>query len=522
MNKISEFKHLPEPDELSTIEKLIWCLDDAHFETFVQILESQNAKLSAKLISTIRKQAEKEKWGNLCKLVYGEDTSKFRQSLNQLSSYTFKLSYYLVQNYPAYLQTNIHTLQRLVNDGNIKVVDFLCEILIDVAEKTEDYATLKYIYQVKQQQAFLSKDITRGNRYQALLKGVMEDELTLNNVYYIQRFHFNINSDKVASDEEIAANTAYLKPLTKHPRANIRLLSMFVLLYVKYYFQPKSFSSEKTVKEIELFEKEINLQSYVAFPPLMDMLSIMNFLKLNSPLVDLDSAEGQKEFKQMQQHYSKVSFWKSYLNIPELNMLTVKASYYLSKYSSIIHESKPDLLPKEIEEVTQLKKRCEEVLAMPVMNEKGHNSDRLYISLTYACLLLLGTQKEIKRAVEMIEGLLFSYQQLNINASLDSIFLCLILGNFALKDYDMCAKTFVRYSKLSKGKPLYEDNDLSIHILYYTAQLLATGRKQYTAKLQKCFDTAFQNDFFRDSRKLLQSLAQSYKLKFESDFFVSP
>lgn len=358
MNKISEFKHLPEPDELSTIEKLIWCLDDAHFEIFVQILESQNAKLSAKLISTIRKQAEKEKWGNLCKLVYGEDTSKFRQSLNQLSSYTFKLSYYLVQNYPAYLQTNIHTLQRLVNDGNIKVVDFLCEILIDVAEKTEDYATLKYIYQVKQQQAFLSKDITRGNRYQALLKGVMEDELTLNNVYYIQRFHFNINSDKVASDEEIAANTAYLKPLTEHPRANIRLLSMFVLLYVKYYFQPKSFSSEKTVKEIEFFEKEINLQSYVAFPPLMDMLSIMNFLKLNSPLVDLDSAEGQKEFKQMQQHYSKVSFWKSYLNIPELNMLTVKASYYLSKYSSIIHESKPDLLPKEIEEVTELKKRC--------------------------------------------------------------------------------------------------------------------------------------------------------------------
>lgn len=515
-------KKLPQIDELSTIEKLVWCLDDFYFKILVQILEEQNAKLSVKLITNIKQQAEKGKWGNLTKLVYGEDSAKFRQSLNQLASYTFKLTYYLAQNYPAYLQTNLHKLQTLLNEGHIANADFLSEILLDIAEKTEDFTVLKFVYQVKQQQAFLAKDATKGNRYQLQLQKILQEEFQLNEIHYIQRFHFNINSDKTATEEDLQHFIPYLQQFNNHHRASIRLFSMYALLYIKYYFQPKLFSSEKTVKEVELFEKELNLHSYVVFPPLVDLLSSMNFLKLNSSLVNLDTTEGQKEFKQMQQHYSKVHFWKSYINIPELYMITVKATFYLSKYSHAIHENKPDLLPKEAEELTELKKRCEEVLAMPILNEKGHSSDKLYTSITFAGLLLLGTPKEVKKSVDIIEELLFSYQQLNITASLDSVFLCLMLGYFALKEYEKCAKTFVRYSKLSKGKPLYEDNDLSIHIIYYTAQLLTTGRKQYIQKLQKCYDTAFQHDFYRDSRSLLNAYSQSFKLKFESDFFVSP
>lgn len=522
MNKITQTIILPKPDELSTIEKLIWCLDDFHFETFVRILEEQNAKLSVKLISEIRKQAKVEKWGNLCTLVYGEDSIKNRQSLNQLSSYTFKLTYYLAQNFPAYLQTNIHILQRHLNTGNIEHADFLCEILIDIAEKIEDFTVLKFVYQVKAQQAFLVKDVTRGTRYQALLKSVLEDEANLNNIYYIQRNHFNINSDSAVSEEDLNLQIGIIHSFTQHPRASIRLYSMYALLYIKYFFQPQQFVSEKTIPEVEAFEKELNLQSYVVFPPMVDLRSSMNFLKLNSALVDLDTAEGQKEFKQMQLHYNRIGFWITYLNVPELYMLTVKASFYLSKYSYTLHNGQPNLLPKEVEELEELKLRCKEVLAMPVINEKGHNSDRLYTSITYAALLLLGTPKEVKKAVEVLEGLLFSFQQVNINASLDSVFLCLMLGYFAQKNYDMCTKTFVRYSKLSKGKTLYEDNDLSIKILYYTAQYISTERKQYIAKLQKCHDAAFQNDYYRDSRKIINALSESFNLQFGSDFFVSP
>lgn len=522
MNKISVLKKLPQTDELNTIEKLIWCLDDFYFKTLVQILEEQNAKLSVKLINTIKQQAEKGKWGNLTKLVYGEDSVKFRQSLNQLCSYTFKLTYYLAQNYPAYLQTNLHQLQALLNEGNIAAADFLCDILIDIAEKTEDFTVLKYVYQVKQQQAFLAKDATKGNRYQLLLKNILQEESLLNEIYYILRFHFNINSEKTATEEDLQHFIPYLQQFNSHQRASIRLFSMYALLYIKYFFQPKLFSSEKTVKEVEQFEKELNLHSYIVFPPLIDLGSSTNFLKLNSSLVNLDTPEGQKEFKRMQQHYGRVHFWKSYINIPELYMITVKATFYLSKYSNLLHEGKPPMLPKEEAEIAELKKRCEEVLAMKILSEKGHNSDKLYTSITLAGLMLLGTTKEVKKSVELIEGLLFSYQQLNITASLDSVFLCLMLGYFALKEYEMCVKTFVRYSKLSKGKPLHEDNDLSIHIIYYTAQLLTTKRKQYIQKLQKCYDTAFQHDFYRDSRSLLQAYSQTFKLKFESDFFVSP
>jgi hypothetical protein len=522
MNKIEDLKKIPQPDELSTIEKLIWCLNDYYFETFVKILQEQNAKLSVKLIYCIRNQAEKGKWGNLSKLIYGENTLKCKQSLNQLCSYTFKLTYYLAQNHPEYLLSNLHDLQQWINEGKMEAANFLMEILLDIAEKIEDYTVLKFVYQVKQQQAYLVKDATKGNRYQLLLKGVLEDEALLHQIHFIQRFHFNINSEKTPSAEEIEKYTSFIRQQINHPRAGIRIFSMYALLYIKYYFQPKLFSSEKTMKEVEMFEKELNFHSYVVFPPLLDLRSSMNFLKLNSSLVNLETNDGQKEFKQMQQHYNRVQFWKTYINVPELYMLTVKTTFYLSKYTHLIHLGKPALSVREAEEIELLKNRCKEVLSMPVLNEKGHSSDKLYTSITFAALLLLGNPKEVKQSVEMIEELLFSYQQLNINASLDSVFLCLMIGYFALKDYGLCAKTFVRYSKLAKGKPLHEDNDLSIHILYYTAQWLTTQRKQYLAKLQRCYDIAFQHDFYRDSRKLLNAFSYTYKLRFQSDFFVTP
>jgi hypothetical protein len=73
---------------------------------------------------------------------------------------------------------------------------------------------------------------------------------------------------------------------------------------------------------------------------------------------------------------------------------------------------------------------------------------------------------------------------------MDSIFICLMLGYFALNNYKMCVETFKRYVKLSKGRVVNAENDLEIHSYYYAAQWLSTGRKQYINKINENYQRA--------------------------------
>lgn len=52
-----------------------------------------------------------------------------------------------------------------------------------------------------------------------------------------------------------------------------------------------------------------------------------------------------------------------------------------------------------------------------------------------------------------------------------------------------------------KGKPIYEDNDITIHAYYYTAQWINNGRNQYAKKLEDLFLKKLENKLFEDGRK---------------------
>lgn len=508
---------LPNTDELLTIEKLVWCLDDFHYKTFVRLLTEQNAKLSVKLITTIKERQHNGQWGNLAEVVYGSNEQKQRQTLNQLASHTFKLTSYLAINYPGYLMPNITFILQALNNGYVENANFYVEIVYDVARKTEDFTMLKFVLQFKQQQAYLVKEIGKGIKLHQELMEVLDHEHLLNKIHFNLRKNFNVNSEKTFSSEQVQEYLEFFTANLQSSFNTVSLLSRYALLYVKYYFIPAEFFTPQTLEEIKTFESEFHLHSYLIFPPLLDLQSNVNFLKLNSSFINLDTTEGKKDYQLMQQHYNKVEYWKNYVNIPEIFSLTVKATFYLSKYSHKIHSLNAVDVDKDREDIEAVKLRCIEMLAKPIMREKIYVNDHLNLTVTYAGTLLLGDASDIKKATEVLEDLLFAYQQVNITASLDSIFVCLMMGYFALKENEVCAKTFVRYSKLAKGKPIYEDNDLVIHILYYLSQWLETGRKQYLNKLHRCKKQSLEKDYLHDSRKLIHQFEIDYKVQFDTD-----
>jgi tetratricopeptide (TPR) repeat protein len=127
--------------------------------------------------------------------------------------------------------------------------------------------------------------------------------------------------------------------------------------------------------------------------------------------------------------------------------------------------------------------KCAELIDLNIW-EKQYKNDLVSIKMLHGALLILKGGDKVKSGIETLEGLLTSYQQMNLSGSTDSIFLSLMIGYFSMKKYDKCSETYKRYLKVIKDKPVYEGNDISIHTYYYLSRWLETESKQYIAKLE--------------------------------------
>ncbi|HEU4717709.1 MAG TPA: hypothetical protein VFU15_07740, partial [Bacteroidia bacterium] len=101
----------------------------------------------------------------------------------------------------------------------------------------------------------------------------------------------------------------------------------------------------------------------------------------------------------------------------------------------------------------------------------------------YCCFLLLGSRDDIRRATEVMEGLLFNYQQVAFHRIYDQIFGTLIMGYFMLEDYVKVQECYKRYEKLTANSSKFPENDITIKGFYYVSQWIVSGRKQYQEKL---------------------------------------
>jgi len=468
---------------LLTIQKFIYLLDDFHYNEFASQLESSGSALPFKLADAIRKKLPAfDTHEELCVKIYG--TFKQKQNFNQLSSYTFKLSYLLARNYPNYLHHNIPLIERLVNDAKIEQADFRANCLLDIAEQVEDFQSLIYVLKFLSQQAFLTRNPTEGFKLNAQLEKAMESERIFNSIINHLRQTLYVHTEN-KTGEKLKKLKDFYHPYLNHSSAAVRMISQYAHLYTVYYFHPGMFEKEEDLKLIKNLEKEFTNNSHTVFPFLFDVKGIFGFLLSNSPVAKHDLKEAKKHFKELTKHYSAVKFWKHYLNMPQIFSIAAQASRLISAYHFQVHRSDyHSMLPAgELKTIEELREECNELLKLDIWANQYKN-DLVSVQMLYGALLILSGGNNIRKGTEVLESLLTSYQQLNLSGSTDSVFLSLMIGYFSLKKYDKCSDTFKRYLKVVKNKPVYEGNDISIHNYYYLSRWLDSESKQYITKLE--------------------------------------
>lgn len=495
------------------IEKVIKLLDDYHFDAFREYVKNISIRsyYPLVLIDCIHRSIEvKQSTEEFCKNVYPDDNpndEKTRKKFFQLAHYTFKLTRFLSRNYPDYLYHNINKIQRLINDGNLKKANLYLHAVIDISEKIEDFNTQISALNISALQDELQENIKDVIKTYEQQTSVITHRLSINQMYLYRQEKFSVTS-KPKTTVDIEKILEYYKPYFQSDSLVIQALSRYFYLHGLNFFNAETFFEEQTFEELEQLEKLLDNNSYLIFPYLEDLDYRVTYLKLRALIRNFDDERVMSLASKILEDAEETYFWKNFASQPELFSIAAQASYLSSNYNTAFKENHLNSLPEGIQDkLNALYKVCERLLE----KEEVKDTERKHIGITnvYGCLLLLGDEQDNKKAVELLEGLLFYYQQVPFHAYIDPIFTVLISAYFNLKDYESLESNYRYYRKKTDKISVNPENDFTIHVFFYTSKWLATGRKQYLKKLQKLIQEVPQRI---KNTKLLEDLKTYYKL----------
>ncbi|MCW5907255.1 MAG: hypothetical protein KIS94_05310 [Chitinophagales bacterium] len=474
-----------QAQEILTIQKFVFLLTDAHFHSFCNFLEVSKAALPLKLITAIRKQLpEFHPPDVLCAAIYGSAEESDKKRFNQLTSHTFRLTEYLAVNYPCYLHPNITLMQELVNEGKWKQAVFLATTLLNIADKVDDFKCQLLCCKFLSEKAFSDRDNTTGFKYDTRIEEAVENERIT--VQLQSRTRRALYAEKRLLPEDVTQLKNFLRSYREHEKTSIRILSLFYYLRVIFYYEMRIFESNEGLRLIDDLNKELQNHPYAILPFMSDVKGYLLFMQLNSGLYAIDSKERKALFQQLREHYQYKSAASGALSIGELHLMAVQSTQFLSRYHHLVNRKDYEqFMPQHNrQELNELLDKLKAYLSLPAEAALPDYQIRSLKMLLGAMLIISGG-KQIKEGVSELESLLITYQQVNLGASTDSIFLALMVGYFSMADYNSCVTTFKRFAKVKTGKVVYEGNDLKIYAYYYLAQYLISGKKQFVEKAKE-------------------------------------
>lgn len=474
------------------IQKLVHLTPASLLEEFKNYLQKNNAQLSLKLIDVISKQKNAEiSSDKLCKAVYGSTTEKDKKNLFQLSHHTFKLSGFLSKNYPSYIHSNFITLESLINKGEREEANRLANIILDVAEKIEDFEAQAKVLKFLSQQAFILENRNDTLKYIKKLEEVFDKQKSLLSLYSYIRHNLNFKIKSSLEANEIDKHLHFFDTYKHSDSLSVSIMARYGYCYTLSYLNDPRFYSEEIINEVNELIKIQENHCYLILHFADDVLLNSEYLKLKHLLAQNNEEELHKRSYEMLHKRPHQLFWNSYVNTPIIVNLSIQASYYLTRYGFTYKHNANELIPEHVkEELTFLKKTCEDLLYHSKSWREGMYVRYINLCSIYACFLVLGNKDEVKKAVDLLESLLVSYQQINFQKLYDAIFGVLILAYFTLKKYDEVAGCYKRYEKLTSNIVRNQENDLTIKAIYYASQWLQNQRKQYEEKLNKTIQAA--------------------------------
>lgn len=471
--------------ELLTVQKLVYLLSDSYFKELSSHLETIKAALPLKMITSIKaKLPGFHTPDELCKAVYGSSDEAERKKFNQLSSHTLRLTEFLAINFPRYLHPNILTIQDLIYEGNWEHALLRAEMLLSIADKIDDFKCQVLCCKLLAERSFSERDISAGFRYDARILAAIENEKELASIQSKTRQALNV--ERRIDPETIADIKSFLKLYHNHEKASIRILSQFGYLRVIFLHELRAFESMEGPPMIDSLNKELTNHPHVILPFLTDIQGHLLFMQLNSGLHAIDSKERKTLFQELKEHYRYRKVKSGTLSPGQLHLMAVQGTHFLSLYHHLVNRKNyRDLMPvKQREELDELLTALQGYLDLPP-EARLPDYQKRSLWMLFGAMLIISGGKDIKRGISELEALLTAYQQVNLAASTDSIFLALIIGYFSTEDYEGCSNTFKRFTKIKNSKTVYEGNNLKIHAYYYLSQYLSSNRTQYVVKMRE-------------------------------------
>jgi hypothetical protein len=499
-----------------TIQKLVLLTQNKQLNEFKKYLDENAFKLPLQLIEQIERYGVEQPDSQvLCVKIYGDTTEKTRKKFFQLAHFTFGLSAFLSRRYPNYLQHNLLKINELITAGKTQDALFFTEILLDLAEKTEDYNTLLPVLKL-----YSAYEVALEKRSQAIknlekLNEYTQYELSVNEILLYIRKNLNFKDKKTITQPNTQKHIRYFEQYYKHPSAAVRILARYGACFTSSFLDDKNYYTPEVKQQLYALIKELEKNSFVIIPYVDDIFINIDYLNLKHVIHTLSQEEVQKEAMRFTKKWNQLRFWATHLNTAEIVSLGIQASYFLTNYCITYKEDYRYKIPEAarigIDEAIKL---CEKTLKQ-IENTQNHVK---FISINniYCALLLLSGKESIQKAVKIIEGLLINYQQIPFQKLYDSLFVNLLIGYFSLGKYNEVIECYRRYEKLTSGKAKIEENDLTIKGFYYVTQWLLTEREQYKDKLQEILWHAQLKQQLTPTYKILKELCAYYSVNIAS------
>ncbi|PHI19292.1 hypothetical protein CEQ90_13855 [Lewinellaceae bacterium SD302] len=476
------------------IEKVIKLLDDTHYALFYEHVRtlSKRSYYPLVLLDVVERETlEGLPSERMFFEVYGEEAAgqKDLQKLFSLGHYTFRLTGFLSRNYPNYLGWNISRIQQRINEGELDRGRQIAEMLLEVATRIGDLSNERAVLGILAQDLVHRQAFTEARQYYDRIGTTLERQRQLNELNvlcYTQGFDSSVK----LSSEELDERLAQLNPYVDSGSIGVQLLARLERVHLLHVGRDARFFSASTLTELDGIREELQRNEYVVLPFLQNLRSKLDFLRLRYSMRQDSEETVLRAAENLSEDAAQELFWNSYVNLPELSSIAVQTSYLVSNYFYSYRHDAEDFIPAETStKITELTRRCEQILANPLLEE---NYVIPFINLTtiYGGLLLLGDEASRKKCIHVLEVMLMNYQQIAFHAYLDPVFATLVMAHFSLNEAEGVEKNYRRFKKSSKGKNVNYENTMSLEAYYFITKYRETGRAGYVKKLSRLLEEA--------------------------------
>ncbi|HET6992200.1 MAG TPA: hypothetical protein VFJ43_12785, partial [Bacteroidia bacterium] len=385
--------------------------------------------------------------------------------------------------------------------------------LLEVSEKIEDFATSRAVLQFFAQHSYMREKKAEAVRFLERNAAVIESEKQLNDIYFYLRSNLHFKDKNVPDLAETERHLSFFRQFHGKDSFAVRIMGKYATCYTLHFLNDERFYDQSTLDELNFIAEELEKAPYVIFSFSDDIELNIDYLKLKLLVARLSPDDLQVEAAALLKKRETPRFWKNYLNTAQIAFLSIQASVLVSRFGFGYRKGWNENLPDEIkEQIAFYKKSCVDIISSASWDEENLHVRFINMNNIHCCFLLLGTMEEIKRVPQIIEGLLFNYQQVAFHRMYDQIFATMIMSYFMQEDYVKVQECYKRYEKLTANSSKLPENDITIKAYYYVSQWLHSGRKQYQEKLNGLLEKTEGIQNLETVRHLILDLKEYFKV----------